>query len=87
MRQLVHPIYQGHTRIRRDRPGLPDPTVESYQFDNFRDPRHAGINASLQSDGPCVRGHKYRGDITINVILNAAQKYTETHRSESATCN
>jgi hypothetical protein len=73
--------------IRRDRAGLPDGTVKSYQFDNFRDPRHAGINASLQSDGPCVRGHKYHGDITINVMLSAEEQFTETRRGKSVTCS
>ncbi len=73
--------------IRRHRPGLPDRTVKSYQFDNFRDPHHAGINASLQTDGPCVQGHKYHGDITINVTLNATQQYSETRRGKSVTCS
>jgi hypothetical protein len=72
--------------IRRDRDLVPDATVKYYQFDNFRDPRRAGINASLQSDGKCQRGKKYHGDITINVSLNANQKYTKTLRGKSVTC-
>jgi hypothetical protein len=72
--------------IKRHRGGLPDATVKSYQFDNFRDPSHAGINSSLQSDGPCTRGKSYHGDITINVSLNADQQHTETRRGNSVTC-
>lgn len=72
--------------IKRHRGGLPDATVESYQFDNFRDPPHAGINGRLQTDGPCTRGKSYHGDITVNVSLNASQQYTETRRGNSVTC-
>jgi hypothetical protein len=72
--------------IRRHVGGLPDATVKSYQFDNFSDPPHAGINTSLQTDGPCTRGHRYHGDITVNVSYNAAQQVSETRRGNSVTC-
>jgi hypothetical protein len=72
--------------IKRHRAWAPDATVESYQFDNFSDPSHAGINGSLQSDRPCRQGKRYHGDITINVSLNADQQYTETRRGRSVTC-
>ncbi len=73
--------------IKRHRGGLPDATVKSYQFDNFTDPTHAGINSSLRTDGACERGKRYHGDITVNVSLNADQQYTETRRGNSVTCN
>ena len=72
--------------IRQHRGGAPDKIVKSYQFDDFRDPRRAAINGSLQSDGPCSKGKKYHGDITINVILNADQHYSQTLRGNSVKC-
>lgn len=72
--------------IKRHRAGWADSTVKSYQFDNFSDPAHAGINSSLQGDGRCKRGRTYHGDITINVSLNANQQYTESRRSSSVKC-
>lgn len=72
--------------IKRHRAAAPDATVKWYQFDNFRDPHRAGISASLQSDGPCQRGKRYHGDITINVSLNANQMYTTTLRGKSVEC-
>lgn len=72
--------------IRRDRSGWSDPAVTTYQFDNFRDPTHAGVNSSLQTDGACERGKRYHGDITVNVMLNADQTFTETRRGPSVSC-
>lgn len=73
--------------IKRDRENWLDETVKSYQFDDFTDPTHAGINSSLTTDGACERGERYHGDITVNVILNADQQFTETLRGKSVTCN
>lgn len=72
--------------IRRHRGGLPDEVKKSYQFDNFRNPARAGINAALQW-GPCTRGQRYHGDMTVNASLNADQQYTESKRSVSITCS
>jgi hypothetical protein len=72
--------------IRRHRGGLPDEVKKSYQFDNFQNPGRAGINAALQW-GPCSRGQRYHGDITVNATLNADQHATESRRSVSITCS
>ncbi len=73
--------------IKRHRGQLrPDATVKSYQFDNFRDPSQAGVNARMNVGHRCAKGKKYHGDITVNVTLNADQMKTIRMRGKSVTC-
>ena len=72
--------------LRYHRPHWADAVVKSYMFDRFADPRRAAINAPLQTDGPCIRGKKYHGDITINVMLSATEMSTHSVRGPSIQC-
>jgi hypothetical protein len=72
--------------LRRDRAITSDPVLESYQFDDFRDPRRAGVNTSLTTDGACKRGKKYHGDITVNVTYSAVEMVTHRVRGKSVRC-
>jgi hypothetical protein len=83
--KLTHPVRQCHTQHQTAPRGLPDQTIENYQFDNFRDLPHVAVNSSLQHK-PCTPGHWYHGDITVNVSLNATQQFTETRRGNFVTC-
>ena len=72
--------------IRRDRGGWSDAVVEHYQFDRFRDPGRAGVDAWLVVDHDCAKGKKYHGDITVNSMLNGDQMGTTSRRGDSVTC-
>jgi hypothetical protein len=72
--------------LRRDRPVVSDAVLESEQFDRFRDPSRAGVNADLLTDGACHPGHKYHGDITLNVTYVTNRMVTYHVRGRSVKC-